>query len=112
MGALHLFEVYNCKCLSTRLKSFFLYSLHSSFHLACHYLLLSVVWSPSSRPPFLALWFCSGDFISLLHRSSRLTAKLRYENKQLALELTGEKKSATNAPSQALLFAFPADAKP
>lgn len=34
------------------------------------------------------------------HRCCRLTAKLRYENKQLALELTGEKKSATNAPSQ------------
>lgn len=38
------------------------------------------------------------------HRSYRLTAKLRYENKQLAVELTAEKKSTANAPSQTLLF--------
>lgn len=38
-------------------------------------------------------------------RSCRLTAKLRYENKQLALELTAEKKSTANAPSQTHLFA-------
>lgn len=46
------------------------------------------------------------------HRSCRLTAKLRYENKQLALELTAEKKSTANAPSQTLLLLAPADGKP
>lgn len=56
---------------------------------------------------------CSVVLFRRFHRSCRLTAKLRYENKQLALELTGEKKSATNAPSQTRLFLLsPTDAKP
>lgn len=54
--------------------------------------------------PFLLCGFVREIFISLLIVPYRLTAKLRYENKQLALELTAEKKSTANAPSQTLLF--------
>lgn len=56
--------------------------------------------------PFLLCGFVREIFISLLIVPYRLTAKLRYENKQLALELTAEKKSTANAPSQTLLFPF------
>lgn len=56
--------------------------------------------------PFLLCGFVREIFISLPIVPSRLTAKLRYENKQLALELTAEKKSTTNAPSQTLLFSI------
>lgn len=63
------FAIINVNCKYPRLNSFSLPCSIPLFalllHLASYYLLLSVVWSPSSRPPFLALWFCSGDFISL-----------------------------------------------
>lgn len=85
--------------------SFFL--LHSSFHLASYYLLLFVVWHPSRWPAFLALWFCSGDFISLLIVPTDWQLKLRYENKQLALELTAEKKSTLMLPHKSSFFACP-----
>lgn len=80
--------------------SVYFFLVHS-FHLASYYLLLGL------EPFQLASLSCSVVLFRRFHRSCRLTAKLRYENKQLALELTGEKKSATNAPSQALLFASP-----
>lgn len=80
MEALHdiFFKDTNLRCIIINVKSEYPHLkslsfsrlppplLHSSFYLASYYLLLFVVWSPSRWPAFLALWFCSGDFISLL----------------------------------------------
>lgn len=60
------------------------------------YLLLSATLC-GLEPFQLASFSCSVVLFTRFHRFCRLTAKLRYENKQFA----------TNAPLQTLLFACP-----
>lgn len=111
------FAIINVNCKYPRLNSFSLSCSIPLFALLLPPCLLLSATFCGLEPFQPASLSCSvvlfGRFHLPLHRSCRLTAKLRYENKQLALESTGEKKSATNAPSQTLLFFFACpDAKP
>lgn len=110
------FAIINVNCKYPRLNSFSLSCSIPLFALLLPPCLLLSATFCGLEPFQPASLSCSvvlfGRFHLPLHRSCRLTAKLRYENKQLALESTGEKNPPLMLLHKLCFFFTCPDAKP